>query len=153
MWYIVLLVLLGILFLLAELLLLPGVSIGGVLAMVCYGGAIWYAFDSLGVMAGVWTIVVVAVVSLVSLAFSLRAKTWNRFALKQNIDSTSMPHPENELTVGAVGVTVSRLAPMGKVNIGGKVYEAKSEDAYIDQKQSVEVIGFENFSVIVRKID
>ena len=153
MWYIVLLVLLGILFLLAELLLLPGVSIGGVLAMVCYGGAIWYAFDSLSVMAGIWTIVVVVVVSLISLAFSLRAKTWNRFALKQNIDSTSMPHPEDEVAVGATGVTVSRLAPMGKVNIAGKVYEAKSEDAYIDQKQGVEVVGFENFSVIVRKID
>lgn len=153
MWYIVLLVLLGILFLLAELLLLPGVSIGGVLAMVCYGGAIWYAFDSLSVMAGIWTIVVVVVVSLISLAFSLRAKTWNRFALKQNIDSTSMPHPEDEVAVDATGVTVSRLAPMGKVNIAGKIYEAKSEDAYIDQKQSVEVVGFENFSVIVRKID
>ena len=153
MWYIVLLVFLGILFLLAELLLLPGISIGGILAMVCYGGAIWYAFDSLSVMAGIWTIVVVVVVSLISLAFSLRAKTWNRFALKQNIDSTSMPHPEDEVAVGATGVTVSRLAPMGKVNIAGKVYEAKSEDAYIDQKQSVEVVGFENFSVIVRKID
>ena len=153
MWYIVLLVLLGILFLLAELLLLPGISIGGILAMVCYGGAIWYAFDSLGVMAGVWTIVVVGVVSLISLLFSLRAKTWNRFALKQNIDSTSMPQPEQELSVGVVGVAISRLAPMGKVSIAGKVYEAKSEGDYIDQKQHVEVVGFENFSVIVRKID
>lgn len=153
MWYIVLLVFLGILFLLAELLLLPGISIGGILAMVCYGGAIWYAFDSLGVMAGVWTIVIVGVVSLISLLFSLRAKTWNRFALKQNIDSTSMPQPGQELSVGVVGVAISRLAPMGKVSIAGKVYEAKSEGDYIDQKQSVEVVGFENFSVIVRKID
>lgn len=153
MWYIVLLVFLGILFLLAELLLLPGISIGGILAMVCYGGAIWYAFDSLGVMAGVWTIVIVGVVSLISLLFSLRAKTWNRFALKQNIDSTSMPQPEQELSVGVVGVAISRLAPMGKVSIDGKIYEAKSEGDYIDQKQSVEVVGFENFSVIVRKID
>ena len=121
--------------------------------MVCYGGAIWYAFDSLGVMAGVWTIVIVGVVSLISLLFSLRAKTWNRFALKQNIDSTSMPQPEQELSVGVVGVAISRLAPMGKVSIAGKVYEAKSEGDYIDQKHSVEVVGFENFSVIVRKID
>ena len=153
MWYIVLLIVLGLLFLVAELLLFPGLSIGGILALVCYGGAIWYAFDSLGVMAGVWTIVVVGVVSLISLLFSLRAKTWNRFALKQNIDSTSMPQPEQELSVGVVGVAISRLAPMGKVSIAGKVYEAKSEGDYIDQKQHVEVVGFENFSVIVRKID
>ena len=153
MWYIVLLVLLGILFLLAELLLLPGLSIGGVLAMVCYGGAIWYAFDSMGVAAGIWTIAVVGVVSLISLIFSLNAKTWRRLTLKQEIDSTSIPKPENELAVGATGTTISRLAPMGKVQIGGKIYEAKSVDVYIDQKQDVEVVGFENFNVIVRKIN
>ena len=153
MWCIVLLIVLGLLFLLAELLLLPGVSIGGILAMACYGGAIWYAFDSLGVVAGVWTIVAVAVISLVSLIFSLRAKTWQRFTLKQEIDSTSMPSPELELSVGATGVTVSRLSPMGKVNINGKVYEAKSADVFIAQREQVEVIGFENFSIIVRKIN
>ena len=68
MWYIVLLVILGILFLLAELLLLPGVSVGAFLAMACYGGAIWYAFDSLGVTAGIWTIAAVAVISLIACA-------------------------------------------------------------------------------------
>ena len=73
MWYIVLLVILGILFLLAELLLLPGVSVGAFLAMACYGGAIWYAFDSLGVTAGIWTITAVAVISLIALIFSLRS--------------------------------------------------------------------------------
>lgn len=36
MFYIVLLVFFGLLFLVAELVLLPGVSIGAVLALVCY---------------------------------------------------------------------------------------------------------------------
>ncbi|MBQ9138890.1 MAG: NfeD family protein [Alistipes sp.] len=151
MWYIVLLILLGILFLIAELVLLPGVTFGAILAMACYGGAIWYAFDTLGVTAGVVTIVIVAIVSLISIVFSLRAKTWQRFALRQEIDSTSMPKPETELSVGAVGVAVSRLSPMGKVQFGEKVYEAKSADVFIDQREQVVVVGFENFSVIVRK--
>ena len=119
--------------------------------MACYGGAIWYAFTSMGTTAGIVTIVVVAVVSLISVIFSLRAKTWQRLALKQQIDSTSMPKPESELAVGTVGVTISRLAPMGKVKINGKVYEAKSADVMIDQRQDVEVVGFENFNVVVKK--
>ena len=41
MFYIVLLVFFGLLFLVAELVLLPGVSIGAVLALVCYGSAIY----------------------------------------------------------------------------------------------------------------
>jgi membrane-bound ClpP family serine protease len=42
---------------------------------------------------------------------------------------------------------------MGKVNIAGKIYEAKSVDSYIDQRSEVEVVGFENFTVIVKKIN
>lgn len=153
MWYIVLLIILGLLFLVAELLLFPGLSIGGILAMACYGGAIWYAFDSMGVMPGVWTIVAVAVLSLITLVFSLRAKTWQRLTLKQQIDSVSMPKPEKEVAVGAVGVAVSRLSPMGKVEVGGKIYEAKSTDVFIDQRSKIEVVGFDSFTLIVKKID
>ena len=39
MFYIILLIVLGLLFLVAELVLLPGVSIGAILALVCYGAA------------------------------------------------------------------------------------------------------------------
>ena len=153
MWCVVLLIVLGMLFLVAELLLFPGLSIGGILSLACYGGAIWYSFDSLGVTAGVWTAVAVGILSLLSLIFSLRAKTWQRLTLKQEIDSTSMPNPEKEVALGAIGVTISRLAPMGKVLINGKTYEAKSTDIMIDPKQNVEVVGFENFNVIVKKVD
>ena len=42
---------------------------------------------------------------------------------------------------------------MGNVDIAGKIYEAKSVDSYIDQRSEVEVVGFENFAVIVKKIN
>ena len=41
MWLIILLILLGVLFLVAELVLLPGVSLGALFALVCYGSAIY----------------------------------------------------------------------------------------------------------------
>ena len=100
-----------------------------------------------------WTVAVVLMLSLLTVIISLRAKTWQRLTLKQEIDSVSMPKPENEVAIGTLGVTISRLAPMGKVSINGKIYEAKSTDVMIDQKQYVEVVGFENFNVIVKKVD
>ncbi len=152
MGYIILLLIFGVLFLIAELVLLPGVSIGALLSIVCYGSAIYLGFDhstSVGVV-----ILVVAILSAIAASiFSLRAKTWQRFALKNEILSQSMPSPEKELKAGDRGVTVSRLSPMGKVEIAGRMYEAKSMDAYIDPKQAVEVVGFENFSVIVKKVN
>ena len=151
MFYIVLLIILGVLFLVAELVFLSGSFIGTVLSLACYGGAAWFAFVRFGNTAGIVVVAVIAFVSLVATILSLRAKTWQRLSLEQEIESSSMEQPETTLKVGDRGVTVSRLSPMGKVEIGGRVYEAKSADAYIDPKTEIEVTGFENFNVIVRK--
>ena len=153
MFYIVLLVFFGLLFLVAELVLLPGVLIGAVLALVCYGSSVYLAFRDFGPVTGTVVILVILVLSVIATVVSLRAKTWQRFSLKQEIRSSSMPViPAEELQVGDRGVTLSRLSPMGKVEIGGRIYEAKSTDVYIDQRSTVEVVGFENFNVVVRKV-
>ena len=152
MFYIVLLIVLGLLFLVAELVLLPGVSIGAILALVCYGSSIYLAFRDYGTVAGVVVILAILLLSLVATIISLRAKTWQRFSLKQRVDSSSMPSPDQELQVGDRGMTLSRLSPMGTVEVGGKVYEAKSLTAYVDPRREVEVVGFENFSVIVKTV-
>ena len=152
MFYIVLLVFFGLLFLVAELVLLPGVSIGAVLALVCYGSSVYLAFRDFGPVTGTVVILVILVLSVIATVVSLRAKTWQRFSLKQEIRSSMPVIPAEELQVGDRGVTLSRLSPMGKVEIGGRTYEAKSQGAYVDQQRDVEVVGFENFSVIVKTI-
>lgn len=152
MLYIVILVVLGLLFLLAELLLLPGISIGALLALLCDGVAIYLAFRDYGAATGIIVIVIIGLLSLITTVISLRAKTWQRFSLKQEIHSSSMTEPASEVKIGDRGVTLSRLSPMGKVRIGEKIYEAKSLDAYVDPQREVEVIGFENFSIIVKTL-
>ncbi len=153
MWYLILLTLLGLLFLFAELLLLPGVSVGALLALICYGSAIYLAFANFGSTVGIVVLVVILVLSLLAVIYSLRAKTWKRLSLKEQVSSSSMPSPAEELTVGARGHALSRLAPMGKVDFEGRIYEAKSLDAYIDARSEVEAVGFENFNVIVKKVN
>ena len=147
MWLIILLILLGVLFLVAELVLLPGVSLGALFALVCYGSAIYTAFADYGPFTGGIVVLIILALSFVATVLSLRSKTWQRFSLKQKIESSSMPLPDNEVKAGDRGV-----APMGKVEIGGRIYEAKSTDVYIDQRSTVEVVGFENFNVVVRKV-
>lgn len=153
MFYIVLLVFFGLLFLVAELVLLPGVSVGALLSLVCYGSSIYLAFRDFGTATGILVVVVILLLSFVAVVVSLRAKTWQRFSLKQEIRSSNMPvTPAEELQVGDRGVTLSRLSPMGKVEIGGRIYEAKSLGAYVDPQRDVEVVGFENFSVVVKTV-
>lgn len=111
MFYIVLLVFFGLLFLVAELVLLPGVSIGAVLALVCYGSSVYLAFRDFGPVTGTVVILVILVLSVIATVVSLRAKTWQRFSLKQEIRSSSMPViPAEELQVGDRGGP-SRASP------------------------------------------
>lgn len=93
MFFIVLLVFFGLLFLVAELVLLPGVSIGAILALVSYGGAIYIAFRDYGPLAGGIVVAVVLILSFAATVVSLRSKTWRRFSLKQKVDSSVMPEP------------------------------------------------------------
>lgn len=153
MFYIVLLTVLGVLFLIAELLLLPGVSVGTILALVCYGSAIYLAFNNFGVTTGIIVLAIVLVLSLITTILALRAKTWRKLALQQEIDSTSMENPSKKVAVGSTGITISRLSPMGKIEIDGELHEAKSLDSYIEQRKRVEVVGFENFTIIVKSIE
>ena len=81
--------------------------------------------------------------------FTLTARDVQGDAAQVSITYAELPR---EVKAGDRGVAVSRLAPMGKVEIGGRTYEAKSQGAYVDQQRDVEVVGFENFSVIVKTI-
>ena len=147
------LILLGAFFLVAELVFLPGLTFGLVLSLAGYGAAIYLGFVRLGFVGGIVTVVVVVALSLLLTILSLRAKTWQRLALNDKVEGQSTQTPSNSVKVGDKGYCISRLSPMGKVSINGEVYEAKSVDSYVDQRSNVEVVGFENFTVIVNRID
>ena len=142
MWLILILVLIGVLLLVAELVLLPGISVAGIGSLLAFGAAIFYAFIQYGVLIGLVTLTAAVLLSVLAVFISLRANTWQRLSLKATIDSTSTPTPQQN----------NILAPMGKVRVGEVTAEAKTIDGYINPRQSVEVIGFENTVVIVRAV-
>ncbi len=149
---IVVLILLALLFLLAELVLLPGVTIAGIIALVCGGSAIYLSFVDFGTQVG-WIVVAAEVVlSCLTIVLSLRSKTWQRFALRQQVTSAASEPIESRVAIGKRGKTLSRLSPMGKVEIEGQIYEAKLLSGYADPHCEVEVVGYENSNVVVKII-
>lgn len=154
MIFVILLVLLGLLFLVAEIVLLPGVSVGGILALVCYGSAVYMAYRDYGPVTGTVVLFAVLLLSVAAAVLSLRAKTWQRFSLDKRIEARNMPTPaEQNVRIGDRGTTLSRLSPMGTVQIDGRIYEAKLASGYADPKREIEVVGFDNASVIVRIVE
>ncbi len=151
MWLVICLVLVGLLLLVAELVLLPGISIAGIGAFLSLLGAVVYAYATYGMLGGSVVLTVVVVLSVLAVVISLRANTWQRLALKSTVDGTSGKTPEeHDIRIGQTGTTLTRLAPMGKVRIGEVTLEGKSIDTYIDPRREVEVTGFDNTVVIVR---
>jgi membrane-bound ClpP family serine protease len=138
--------------LIVELVLLPGISIAAICALGCYGGAGWLAWDNFGVRGLLGVVAAVIVLSVIATWFSLRAKTWQRFALGDKIESRSQDSPSRKVKVGDRGVALGRLAPMGTVVIDGTNYEAKTTGGFVDQNTPVEVIGFENFNIVVKPV-
>lgn len=153
MTWIILLILLGLLLFLAELILLPGITLAAIGSFCCLVAATTWAFVSFGMTTGLIVLGIVVLLLVILTILFLRPRTWNRFTLKTNIDSQVQPvEIENQVDVGVRGITLTRLAPMGKVDIDGRIFEAKSLDSYIDPRQEVIVIGYDNANIIVRPL-
>lgn len=152
MGFIITLILVGLILIFAEILLIPGVGIAGVLGLLSLGGSCFYAFTQIGTTAGaiVTTVNVVLVVALT--IWVLRAKTWKKLTLETNIESKAVPSESTVVSVGDVGRTVTRLAPMGTVRFGQNAVEVKALEGLINPDVEVEVILIEDNRIYVKPL-
>ena len=148
MGLIITLILLGLLLVLAEILLIPGVGIAGVLGLLAMGGSCAYAFMEMGNMTGIIVTSVNAVLLVALIIWVLRAQTWKRLSLETNIDSKAVV-PEVEVSVGDKGRSVTRLAPMGTVRFGDNSVEVTSMEGLIDPGMDVQVVAIEDAKIYV----
>lgn len=151
MGLIVTLILVGIVLIIAEILLIPGVGVAGILGLLSMGGSCWYAFYEFGNVTGG---IVTGVTALVLVAFAvivLRAKTWKRMTLDTAIRS-KVNQLNIELNVGDRGRTTTRLAPMGSVRFESEVVEVKALEGIIDPDTDVEICMIDNERIFVNKV-
>lgn len=145
------LLLVGVILLLVEMFLIPGLSIAGIGGVIFLGGAIYYAYAFIGAEAGHLTLVGAAIMMIIAVWIFLRSKALERMSLKTEIDSKNDPLKGIEVKVGDVGLTSSRLAPMGKIKIDGHIVEAKATDDFIDENTEVIVTQVYNTNVLVER--
>ncbi len=143
-------VLLGIFFLLAEIFLLPGITVSGIAGFIFLVGGIAYSYMYMGTRAGNFTLVISSFLLMGSFLYFIKSKSLRRIALTTNIDSTVDNSDLKKIKVGDIGITRSRLNPIGNVYINDFTVEAKSMDGeMIDEDTEVEVIKVEWSNIIV----
>ena len=146
---IICLILIGFILLALEILVFPQTSVAGILGLAALVFSVYETFATHGNMAGWIVLSCVIVASLVLIIFLLRSKTWRKFQLDASIDGKVNVDAE-KLRVGQEGVAVSRLAPMGTIDVDGVFYEAQSVLDLIDQRTPVKVVRIEGSKIWVR---
>ena len=150
-WLVVVtLILIGLAFLLLEILVIPGTGVAGIIGFILLGVGVWQAYAYYGTVTGHWVLAGTIVGTVVVLAYSLRAKTWRRIALKSEIDSRVNIIDEETLKPGDTGKAISRLAPGGKAVINKEYYEVRTLGEFIDQGVEIVIEKIEDHKIFVK---
>jgi len=150
---VIVLCIIGIILVLVEIFLIPGVTFMAVAGILFALGGVYYAFQYLGSTAGI--IALIAVVAIIGFAFVylVKSKALDNIALKTDIDSTVGAKELPDISIGDKGISISRLNPMGKVRVNNITMEAKTMGGFIDESTSVTVIKVLPTQLIVAATD
>ena len=165
----------GVLLVAAEVFLIPGFGVAGVLggilvicgflfSLVNNDGLEFDAVEPLDLTAACWTVTLSLIGSVVLCVFLGRAlyKTKKGGPLSVVILDSSQEASEGfvgvekevvDSLIGSAGVAETDLRPGGKVRIGGEAYDAISDGGYIERGTRIEVRSTSSGQVVVRKLE
>jgi len=142
----------GITLIVLELVAIPGTTIAGLsgLGMLIYG--VYRVFIEFGNVWGIIILFLALIVCIALLIYSLRAKTWKRFALNKSIDSKANDFKVEDFKVGDRGISITRLAYAGMAEINGQSVEVFTTTTFVDPKTEIEIEKIDGSKILVRPI-
>jgi len=149
---IVLLIILGLVLLLLEFVVIPGVTIAGVGGFLLLAGSVYIAFAEMGKVAGFITLAVVLILSPLMVYYFFKSRAGKIMILDSKIEGVIENFNPDKLKVGDVGKTIGRLAPMGKIKVNDEVFEAQSNGNFIDHQIEIKIVKIHLNKVIVEPL-
>jgi len=146
------LIFLGIVLLLIEFTILPGITIAGIGGVLLFGYSIYLAFTSYGPLAGFITLGFVLIVAPTLVVLLFKGKAGKKMVLSTVLHGFVNEINPEKVKIGDVGVTIGRLAPMGKIKVNDEVVEARSTGIFIDPGEKVRIIQIEKSLITVEPI-
>ena len=152
MTLIILLFAIGILLLVAEVLV-PGGVLGAIGGLMLFGGCVM-AFLDFGVGGGLLAVVTALLLGLAAFWLELRVlprtRIGKRAFLTAEMTGVSAALDDTaKLLVGKPATALTMLSPSGYVRIDGQRYEAFCQSGQAPAGADLEVIGADNFRLIV----
>jgi membrane-bound ClpP family serine protease len=147
---IVLLIILGVFLLLIEFLVVPGITVAGIGGVLLIITGIYLSFSLHGATAGTYVLFGSALFMFVSLYFALKSRTWRKTMLESKLEGRVNTFDLTIVKPGDTGKSITRLGPMGKVEINGVLYEAKAGDIIINADTDITVVKVLDDKLIVK---
>jgi membrane-bound ClpP family serine protease len=149
---VLLLIVCGVVLIIIELVFVPGTTVLGILGLVALVGGVLISFSAFGSTTGGLVLLGTVVFSILALVYSLRAGTWQRFALKSSIDSKVNENEMIDLKVGMEGKSISDLRPIGTGEFMDHLYEVQTNGNYLEAGTKIEIISLSDNKIIVKPI-
>lgn len=149
---IALLLLFGLLFLVAEVIFIPGTTVVGLVGFGLLAAGIWYGYRDLGTATGHSMLAGSAVAVGLLIYLGLRPRAINRVALT-NVNHARVQdvrHPD--VLPGATGRTLSALRPAGTVLFEDDRREVTTRGEFLPAGTQVRVLGIEHNRIVVEGV-
>ena len=148
------LMLIGFIFIIIEVLIIPGFGVAGVVGIIGMGVACYLAFTALSPLAG--GVVTVSSLALIIAMFKLlpRTRMWQhmRLSLTQNkADGYQVARPELQALTGKTGTAVTMLRPSGTALIDDLRYDVITDGEFIEKDQRIIVKHVDGNRIIVEQ--
>lgn len=141
--------LLSILLILAEIFLLPGITVAGIVGAIFGAGSVFFAYSHLGATGGTITLIFTVITFVILFVWLVKSKAINKIGLNTEIDS-KVTNDIDKVEVGDVAISISRLNPIGKVQVNGVTVEGKSLGEFIDEGKEVVIYKKYSNQVLVK---
>ena len=145
------LIIIGLIFIVMEILVIPGQGVLGIIGLLVMAVGIWQTYTAYGNLAGHIVLASTSVLSVVALIMSLRSKTWKKMMLESESNGKVNLIDLDKVKVGDIGKTISRLAPAGKALINQEYYEVHTYGSFIDQNTEIEVVDIDHNKIFVKQ--
>ncbi|MCH7399532.1 nodulation protein NfeD [Belliella sp. DSM 107340] len=131
-WFILISLLsIGLILILTEIIFVPGTTIIGVVGLIVSAAGVYYSFLKFDASTAWVVLGITLFINFVALFYGFKAGVWNKFALKDSIQSRSFDGRLLGLELGMEGKAVSDIKPIGKAEFFDKIYEVKSDSGFI----------------------
>jgi membrane-bound ClpP family serine protease len=147
---IVFLILIGIVLLILEILILPGL-IAGIIGGILIITGIILTYTNYGNTYGHITFAATAIVTGISIWYAFKSRVWERFGLQQTSDGKIIRLDELNIQPGDAGITLSVVRPSGTALFDNKKLEVHSRGEIIDSNKIIEVIEVLPNKLIVKE--